>query len=177
MFVTLLRHQGPLLLSNLLLLFVGGISLWESMITRKADKSKALLLNFYITWGFERAAACTCYVSCSLVEPAWLCFPEVRNRKQTESGLLLIHFTWKPHLKSNELSAPRNLFQLDRSGSSKFITQLSWSLTNFWPFLFPLNSLPSIATASWSGETTILFSTTLKRQFNMRLCAHCAAQE
>ena len=131
----------------------------------------------YITWGFERAAACTCYVSCSLVEPAWLCFPEVRNRKQTESGLLLIHFTWKPHLKSNELSAPRNLFQLDRSGSSKFITQLSWSLTNFWPFLFPLNSLPSIATASWSGETTILFSTTLKRQFNMRLCAHCAAQE
>ena len=37
--------------------------------------------------------------------------------------------------------------------------------------------IPTKPKDPWSVETTILFSTTLKRQFNMRLCAHCEAKE
>ena len=56
-----------------------------------------------------------------------------------------LHILWiaaltiqQKHLKTDEQSAPRNVLQLDRSGSSKFLTQYSWSLTNYWRSLFPL---------------------------------------
>ena len=37
--------------------------------------------------------------------------------------------------------------------------------------------IPTKPKDPWSVETTILFSTTLKRQFSMRLYAHCEAKE